>query len=224
MNGAASIDSSGPADRHPSGGSADSDPRSRILAAARAHFLRFGFARCSMDFIASEVGMSKKTVYQHFRSKDELVEAVLGAKITGFRGGIEVIMAQADIEFAERAHRLTAHIVAQMGEVAPVFLRDLERLMPALYARVESVRREILPGVWGRMLEEGIARGHVRGSPPPSFIAEVVLLSVEGLLRPVVLERLNLTPGTVIQGVLSTIFAGILTPAGRQAYESSASI
>jgi AcrR family transcriptional regulator len=224
MSEASSSDHFAPPVRSTSPGPGDSDPRSRILAAARAHFLRFGFARCSMDCIASEVGMSKKTLYHHFRSKDELVEAVLAAKIAGFRGGINAIMTETGIEFAERARRLTAHIVSQMGEVAPVFLRDLERLMPTLYARVEAVRREILPRVWGQMLEEGIARGHVRGTPPPSFVAEVVLLSVEGLLRPAVLERLNLTPATVIQGVLSTIFAGILTPAGRQAYEEKASI
>lgn len=196
---------------------AASGPRARLAAAARAHFLRFGFARCSMDCIAAEVGMSKKTVYRHFRSKEALVEAVIEAKIAGFRAGLDAIMTDGQLDFPERARRVAAHIAGQMGEIAPVFLRDLERLLPALHARIEAVRREVLPRTWCRILEEGVARGHVREGPPPAFVAELLLASAEGLLRPAVLQRMDLAPGAVARDVLATVLGGILTPAGRRA-------
>jgi AcrR family transcriptional regulator len=208
----------------PDGAAEGSEVRTRIITTARRSFLAHGFSRFTMDELARELAMSKKTLYAHFDTKDALVEAVLEAKIADFRGGIGAIVDAPALEPAERAHRLISHVVSQMSEVSPVFLRDLERLMPPLYARVESVRREVLPTVWGRLLEEGIARGDVRGDLKIPFVAEMVLLSVEGMLRPAVLERLELAPRDAVRGVLSTIFAGILTPAGRKAYEKNSVI
>lgn len=53
------------------------DTRARILVAAYQLFYRHGFARVSMDGIASAAGVTKRTLYYHFESKDMLVAAVL---------------------------------------------------------------------------------------------------------------------------------------------------
>ena len=195
------------------------DPPLRIVAAARRSFLAHGFSRFTMDDLAEQLGMSKKTLYAHFPTKDALVAAVIEDKVTGFKRGVQAIVETPGLEFTGRAHRLIAHVVTQMGEISPVFFRDLERHLPELYARIEAVRREILLQVWGRMLADGAARGHVRRELEAPFVAEMVALAVEGLLRPAALARLNLAPRDVVTRVLSTIFTGILTPAGRRAYE-----
>jgi len=51
--------------------------RGAILTAAVAEFRAFGFAGTSMDRIAATAGVSKRTVYNHFSSKDELFAAIL---------------------------------------------------------------------------------------------------------------------------------------------------
>lgn len=51
--------------------------RRRIIGAAYGSFWRAGFARTSVDSIAAEAGVTKRTLYAHFRSKDDLLEAVL---------------------------------------------------------------------------------------------------------------------------------------------------
>jgi AcrR family transcriptional regulator len=51
--------------------------RQRILDAAYGSFWRLGFARPSMDSIAATAGVTKRTVYKYFRSKDDLLAAVL---------------------------------------------------------------------------------------------------------------------------------------------------
>ena len=54
------------------------DPnRQRIVEAARAHFLSHGFRSVTMDDLATELGISKKTLYTHFPGKFDLLEAVL---------------------------------------------------------------------------------------------------------------------------------------------------
>ena len=49
----------------------------KILDAAYALFWRQGFARVSMDEVAARAGVTKRTLYQHFRSKDDLMAAAL---------------------------------------------------------------------------------------------------------------------------------------------------
>jgi AcrR family transcriptional regulator len=51
--------------------------RARILGAAYALFYRTGFQRTSLDDIAAKAGVTKRTLYYHVRSKDELVGAML---------------------------------------------------------------------------------------------------------------------------------------------------
>lgn len=53
------------------------ETKSRILSAAYALFWKHGFVRASLDDIAAQAGLTKRTLYQHFRSKDDLMAAVL---------------------------------------------------------------------------------------------------------------------------------------------------
>ena len=59
------------------------DTKERIQNKAEELFMQFGIRSVSMDDIANNLGMSKKTVYQYFVDKDELVEAVVQAHISG---------------------------------------------------------------------------------------------------------------------------------------------
>src|SRR5215216_7225296 len=60
------------------------DPhRRRIVDAARVHFFSHGFRSVTMDDLAEELGISKKTLYAHFPGKIDLLEAVLADKFRG---------------------------------------------------------------------------------------------------------------------------------------------
>ena len=57
-----------------------------IVAAARKLFLGSGYGAVSMDAIALEAGVSKRTVYSHFQNKESLFAAVIGAMCHEFGG------------------------------------------------------------------------------------------------------------------------------------------
>src|SRR6058998_2879115 len=72
------------------------DPnRQRIVDAARAHFFSHGFRRVTMDDLAEELGISKKTLYAHFPGKFDLLEAVLADKFASV---------EATLKHVTRAH------------------------------------------------------------------------------------------------------------------------
>ncbi len=60
---------------------AEPNTKVRIRQKADELFTKYGIRSVSMDDIANALGMSKKTIYQYFVDKDELVEAVLEADI-----------------------------------------------------------------------------------------------------------------------------------------------
>ena len=59
------------------------DTKQRIQEKANDLFRRYGIKSITMDEIATQLGVSKKTLYQYFSDKDELVEAIVKNTIKG---------------------------------------------------------------------------------------------------------------------------------------------
>jgi AcrR family transcriptional regulator len=65
--------------------------KKRIMHAAGQKFIQYGFSKVTMEEIAEELGMSKKTLYQHFESKNELLKDLVKHVMTecdGFMCGL----------------------------------------------------------------------------------------------------------------------------------------
>ena len=65
--------------------------RQRIVDAARGHFFSHGFRSVTMDDLAVELGISKKTLYAYFPGKFDLLEAVLADKLTGVEATLKEV-------------------------------------------------------------------------------------------------------------------------------------
>src|SRR5215204_4189369 len=114
--------------------------RGRIVAGAREHFFAHGFRGVTMADLAAELGMSKKTLYAHFPSKTALVEAILLDKFLGLEGELTRISEECSADFQAGLHRLLACVQHHTQEIQPVFLRDLQREGPEIFAVVEGRR------------------------------------------------------------------------------------
>src|SRR5262245_41739822 len=110
----------------------ETDPRSRVVVAARRHFLAHGFRGVTMDDLALELGMSKKTLYQQFPSKEKLVEAVLADKFQEMDGDFRRVTTHCADDFLGALHRLLATLQRHAGEIQPPFVRDIQRSAPEL--------------------------------------------------------------------------------------------
>ena len=89
--------------------SPDSDAARHILAGARQHFFAHGFRGVTMDDLAEELGMSKKTLYAHFPSKTALLEAVIADKLRSVEAGLKGVMGGRAADFP--AMRISARPV-----------------------------------------------------------------------------------------------------------------
>lgn len=129
--------------------------KDRIQATAHEFFLKYGIRSVSMDDIAAHLGMSKKTLYQYFSDKNELVDAVLN---------IEIKRGQEDCgscfhESKDAIHEIfltMENIVEQFRNMNPMVLYDLEKFHFTAFRKFMKHKNEFLLEVIRKNLERGI--------------------------------------------------------------------
>jgi len=191
----------------------------RILQQARAHFFAHGYSRFKMDDLATELGMSKKTLYVHFAGKNEILAAVIDDLGREVRAEADLLLRNRQLNLAEKLRGFVESMAERLAAVTPAMFRDLQRHAPALYARLAAVREKNIPYVFGRFVEQGQIEGVVRDDLPPGFAIEFYLQAMQGILQPATLDRLRLAPREVIRCAVDLFFGGLLTPVGRKQYE-----
>jgi TetR/AcrR family transcriptional regulator, cholesterol catabolism regulator len=129
--------------------------RERIKVRADELFMRYGIRSVSMDDIATHLGMSKKTIYQYFADKDELVDAVVEEDIRNM---------QKDCSFCNDVSRdavdeifLTMEqILEQFRNMNPMVLYDLEKFHFASYQKFLRHKNDFLMKIISQNIERGI--------------------------------------------------------------------
>jgi len=197
------------------------EPRARILGSARTHLLAYGYSGFTMDDIARELGMSKKTLYRHFPGKDDIITAIIDDLSAGLRARLDAILADTKRDFTAKVRGVAGVIGDTIGPISPAVFRDLQRFAPSVYDQVENVRMKMIPHVFGGLIRMGIAEGAVRSDIDPAFVTEFWLQAVRGLVQPAVLERTQRTIRQTLGEALFLFFNGLLTPAGRKSYEKN---
>ena len=191
----------------------------RILGQARADFLIRGYSAMTMDAIASELGISKKTLYQHFSSKEALIRDVILGLSRDIRAEADTLLRHRRLNFAEKLRGFAESLAQRLHPVTPYAVRDLQRFAPHLYALLHDVRQKDIPYIFGRFVEQGQLTGMVRDDIHPDFTIQFYLHALQGLLQPASLEQLKLTPTEVYTRAIDLFFGGLLTPAGRKEHE-----
>lgn len=191
--------------------------RQRIISTARGHFLSHGFRNVTMDDLAAELGMSKKTFYAHFDSKLSLVEAVLDHKVSQVEADLERIMAQTALPFRDALKQLLACLQQHTGEIHPSFIRDVRRDAIELFNIVEQRRSALIQRVFSKLFVDGRKSGMVRDDVPVKMIIEVLLAATSAIMNPAKLDDLKLTPRQGYSAILEIVLGGVLTNKGRQA-------
>ena len=131
------------------------EPKDRISIKAEELFMQFGIRSVSMDDIANHLGMSKKTLYQYFADKDELVEAVVDGHINEVEG--ECVHCKEEAKDAIHEIFLTMeHIMAEFSNMNPMLLYDLEKFHFKAYQRFREYKDKFLLQVIRANLEWGI--------------------------------------------------------------------
>ncbi|ACY48660.1 transcriptional regulator, TetR family [Rhodothermus marinus DSM 4252] len=189
--------------------------RARILETARRRFFREGYARVTMDELARALGMSKKTLYQHFPTKAALAAAVMETFRSQVAEGLGRIFSDHTLSLPERLARAFAEAARHLRQIEKPFLEDLARFLPDVWAETERFRSETIARLLGNALREGQAAGFIRTDVPVEIMLRSFQAVAERLVTPSALMELPYTLPEMIRLVIRLLFEGVLTDAAR---------
>jgi AcrR family transcriptional regulator len=137
------------------------EPQEKILQKAFELFKRYGIRSVTMDEIAGQCGVSKKTVYHYFEDKESLVSAVMDNMISKTE-----ICCKTHSQIAENAvHEifLTADMIQEMMEgINPILMYDLRKYYNTAFAQLEKHKQQFIYSILKANMEKGIAEGLYR--------------------------------------------------------------
>jgi AcrR family transcriptional regulator len=192
------------------------DAAARIIAVARQHFFAHGFRGVTMDDLARELGMSKKTLYASFPTKTDLLRAVLLDKFRRVEADLQLIATAFSNDMLDSLRQLLACLQRHTEEIRPPFVRDIRREAPQMFELVQTRRRQIIERYFGSLLEECRKAGIVRKDISTRLIIEILLGATEAIMNPMRMAELDLTPKRGYSTIVNVVFEGVLTEKGRQ--------
>ncbi|MFF1519541.1 TetR/AcrR family transcriptional regulator [Streptomyces sp. NPDC058305] len=179
-----------------------------IVEAAGRLFFAPGCPRVSMDDLARELGMSKKTIYRHFPDKRSLLAAVLDRKFAAVERSL--IAAVEDAEGQPLDIRIQRFLIAAGSE--------LDKLGAAQLAlgRGDAMLREYVEqrvdAVIYRRLDELLVDGHRQGvlAAPPELLSAIISGALERLLTSQLPRELDWTAADLLRATVDTVLYGAI--------------
>jgi len=193
------------------------DDRHRIIEVASPRFFELGLSKVTLDELAGELGMSKKTMYKIFPSKEFLFRSVVHDMMESLGGKVEKLVA-ADMPFIEKISGLMELLGRQLGGVSKPFMSDLQRFMPDLWQEMESFRRERILTNIRLIFDQGKREGLIRRDLELDLFLLVFRTSVEGIVNPHVLATQAFSAEQALQGIFKILFSGAMTDEARRKF------
>jgi len=194
--------------------------RERIMDQATELFLRRGFSRVTTDELAEAVGVSKKTIYLHFRSKEQLLRQAMERKMDRIRAHIQEIGDRPNISSVEKLKAMLGLVGVQFASLSSEPLQDISRKAPQIWRTIEESRSRIFHDNVGAVIQAGIREGAIRKDIDPKLIIDILLMIVQHILNPEKLFVLSASAKEVFETVVKITYQGLLSENARKSFSA----
>ncbi len=184
-----------------------------ILEKVLALFKRYGTRSVTMDDIARELGMSKKTLYQEFADKDDLINRVIDFDMEQSRVFLEEVQ-QSDSNAVQELFMVNRRMHSVRTLYSPTFYFDLKRYNPEIYQRWIEDKRSNMYNVITENLRKGKQEGLYRAEIDEHIIGRLHIARIEMLEGNDIIEEHERLSKDFIQEVFIYHLHGICNEQG----------
>ncbi len=157
------------------------EPQEKILKVALELFFKFGIKRITMDDIAKELGMSKKTIYQFYKEKDDLVNQLVVIEMQKK----ECLFNDLENVAKDPIHEMMLISIAMsemMQNINPIFFLDLQKFYPKAFMQFQKFKEECAFKDILRNIKRGKELGYYRPEIDEDFAARYRLSQIDMLM------------------------------------------
>lgn len=187
--------------------------KDQILEKATDMFLTLGFKSVTMDDIASEMGISKKTIYQHFSNKDSLVKATTTNLFDKISCGIDEIIL-ADKNPIEELFAIKDFVVQNLKDENTSPIYQLQKYYPRIHKSLMIKQFEKMGSCVVENLEKGITLGLFRDEINKDLISRFYFAGMTSIKDVEIFNPKEFSPREVQLKYLEYHLRGICTPKG----------
>lgn len=149
--------------------------RQRIIDISSELFQTFGLKTVSMDDIAKKVGISKRTLYETFSSKDELLTMCLSEKERRQAESLMQIIEDKKNDFVDVIVKVLIHLSQELRKVNPLFFQDLDRYNFRMAFEEQRLNTEGRKQSFMKLLNKGIEEGYIRSDIDLSLTVDLFM-------------------------------------------------
>jgi AcrR family transcriptional regulator len=175
-----------------------------------------GFGSFTMDDVAAETGVSKKTLYRLVPSKNEFILQLVGRKMDQVEQIQKQILDDASLDFSGRIDAMSRVISDIVSRFQFNIVKEMVKSSPELWETIRKRRERILSGMI-RIIEEGRSAGMVRTDISSDFLALFLQQAIDAVVTPGTAMKVDMNFDVILKSTLALILEGFLTERGRKA-------
>lgn len=187
--------------------------KEKILQMAIEVLPRYGVKSVTMDDLAQRLSMSKKTIYQHFKDKSTLVEAVVEELFRQQDNQLELIR-QKSKDAIEEMYLISVFVRQLLSAMDASVLFDLQKYYPKAFEKVQCHKEEQVQCSILENLESGVKQGFYREDIDTEILSKLKMLEMEGSFNPDLFPPEKFKMVDVQMQLFDHFLYGILSPKG----------
>jgi TetR/AcrR family transcriptional regulator, cholesterol catabolism regulator len=193
------------------------DSKEKLLKGAEDLFFRYGLRSVSMDDIARHLGVSKKTIYQHFADKDEVVATVAKSQMERQREQFESITKKSK-NSVEELVLMSFALKEAMKNINPSLLFDMQKYHHKAWNEWLTFKQKYIRERIVQSLKQGIGEGVFREDIDMDVIATMRLEQVQMAFDNSIFPRSKYSVPEVSLQLFDHFIHGLFTDKGRKLY------
>lgn len=194
----------------------------KILEGCDKLFRKFGIKSLSMDDIARELGMSKKTIYQYVSDKNDLVKKTFNHILNHNENQCTCIKDETDNPIDEII-LISRNMSQQMKGINPAVFYDLRKYHPEAWLLFENHSQTFIYSQIKENLINGIKQGYYRDNIKADILARLYISLVQTISNPELFSNIDYDFSSVYHEMIRYHFNGICTDKGREYFKTKIS-
>ena len=196
----------------------DDENSKRIIEHGGERIFREGFSKITMDELAADLQMSKKTIYKYFDSKNNLVESVANKFMSNAACEIGKVI-DSDKNAVVKFIGILKFFSKMANFISERLIIDLQRKLPRLWKRIDEFRAKMMHINLSKIINQGKEEGLIKDYPTEIAIT-MVIAAVRSVVNPDFLLNNNYSMETAISTCFDIMFSGLLTDKGKKVYNN----
>ena len=189
-----------------------------ILEQSRELFTRYGIRSISMDDIARELGISKKTLYQHVKNKADLLDKGFKKVQEDFIGAVNRVCSRG-MNAIDELLEVSKCVNRELMKYNPATVFDLQKYYPEVFNNHVAEEKKYTYRMILRNLEKGISEGIYREDQDIELVANLYIQKVESIHDEKFLRQANISMEEIFEVMFENHIRGISNQKGIEYFE-----